>query len=78
MKKKPNGILMAEAINRETIAAHKERRAPSSSNLLRIFAESSRNRLTYEETVELFDFVFGEYQKATGAKAISLPPPGSN
>ncbi len=69
---------MAEAINRETIAAHKERRAPSSSNLLRIFAESSRNRLTYEETVELFDFVFGEYQKATGAKAISLPPPGSN
>jgi len=69
---------MAEAINWETIAAHKERRAPSSSNLLRIFAESSRNRLTYEETVELFDFVFGEYQKATGAKAISLPPPGSN
>ena len=78
MKKKPNGILMAEAINRETIAAHKERRAPSSSNVLRIFAESSRNRLTYEETVELFDFVFGEYQKATGAKVISLPPPGSN
>jgi hypothetical protein len=76
--KKPNGILMADAINAEVRAAHKERRAPSSSNVLRIFAKSSRNRLTYEETVKLFDFVFGEYQKATGAKAISLPPPGSN
>jgi len=76
--KKPNAILMAEPINAEARAAHKERRAPSSSNVLRIFAESSRNRLTYEETVKLFDFVFDEYQKATGAKAISLPPPGSN
>lgn len=76
--KKPNqnAILMVDAIKAEAEAAYKERRAPSSSNVLRIFAESSRDRLTYEETVTLFDFVFGEYQKVTGAKAIHLSRPG--
>jgi hypothetical protein len=76
--KKPNGILMGEAIFAEERAAHKERRPPSSSNVLRLFAKSSRNRLTYAESVRLFDYVFSEYQKVTGVEAISLPPPGLN
>ena len=55
--KKPNqnATLMVDAIKAEAEAAHKERRSPNSSNVLRIFAESSRNRLTHEATVELFD-----------------------
>jgi len=76
--KKPNAILMGEAINEEARAAHREGRAPSSTKVIKIFTRRSRNRLRYTETVKVFDFVFGEYQKATGAKAISLPPPGSN
>jgi hypothetical protein len=76
--KKPNAILMGEAINEEARAAHREDRAPSSTNVIKIFTRRSRNRLSYTETLRLFDFVFNEYQNATGAKAISLPLPRSN
>src|SRR5260221_3004891 len=53
MKPKPDATAMTELIFAEARAAQKEGRAPSSSNVLRLFGKASHDRLTYAQAVAL-------------------------
>jgi hypothetical protein len=71
MKHKPNAILMAEAMMDEQKAAHLEGRECSSSNAIRLFQErQSGKRLSEAQATELFEMVFPEFCRVTGARVV--------
>lgn len=64
----PNGIVMANAIKAEMIAAEKENRICSSSKAIEIFRQNSKPKLSTEDENELFDIVFEMIHEITGGK----------
>lgn len=73
MKHKPNGILMAEAMMDEQKAAQLEQRECSSSNAIRLFQErKSGKRLSDDQATELFEIVFPEFCRVTGATVVRV------
>lgn len=67
--KKPNAIVMVDAIKEEVEAANIEGRSPRSSNVIAIF-KKKRKTLSNDEVNELFDIVFRGYRAATGVQVI--------
>jgi hypothetical protein len=65
---KPNAILMVDAIMDEARAAQKEKRVPQSSNAIKLFRQRTRRKLSAAQAGELFDIVFAEYCKVSGAR----------
>jgi hypothetical protein len=65
--KKPshNACAMIDAIKVEYEAAHKEKRNPSTSNVLAIFRDNMKPWLGEEDIVKLFDFCFNAYLALT-------------
>jgi len=63
----PNANIMAAAITVEALAADKENRNPSSSKVIADFKSRMSPAISDLQIYALFDFVFGCYQKKTGA-----------
>jgi hypothetical protein len=78
MKSKPNAFVMAEAIQEEMLAAGKEGRLSKSTNAISIFRKKSKARLSEEQVNTLFDYVFREVQKLTGARVVKYGQDGDN
>ena len=64
-----NSQLMVFAIKAEAAAAQRERRHPSTKNVIAMFREQQMYpRLTEKQVVELFDVVFACVLDVTGAR----------
>jgi|HubBroStandDraft_6_1064221.scaffolds.fasta_scaffold1696642_1 hypothetical protein len=78
MKSQPNAFVMADAIKEEMLAADRENRISKSSNAISIFRKKSKARLSNAQVNALFDFVFHEVQKLTGARVVKYGQDGDN
>jgi hypothetical protein len=78
MKSKPNALVMVDAIIGEMRQAGKECRVSKSSNAIAIFRKKSKARLSNDQVNALFDYVFREVRKFTGARVVKYGPDGDN
>ena len=69
---------MADAIKEEMLAAGKEGRISKSTNAIAIFRKKSKARLSNDQVNALFDIVFRELQKLTGARVVKYGKDGDN
>lgn len=72
MKSQPNALVMVDAIIEEMREAGKEGRLSKSSNAIAIFRKKSKARLSNNQVNALFDYVFREVQKFTGARVVKV------
>jgi hypothetical protein len=61
-----NACAMIDAIKIEYEAAHKAKRDPTTSNVLRIFRSNMNPPIGEIETAQLFEIVFNAYLAVTG------------
>lgn len=70
--KKPNAMVMVDAIKEESDAASGECRAAKSSNVIKIFLKNSDSGLSKNDVSRLFEIVFREYRGITGDQVIKI------
>jgi hypothetical protein len=78
MKSQPNALVMVDAIIEEMRTAGKEGRLSKSTNAIAIFRKNSKVRLSNDQVNALFDYVFREVRKFTGARVVKYGPDGDN
>lgn len=75
-KLRPNGIVMSDCFTAEWKNALAEQRAPATSNVMALWAKTpNAQRLTPQQTEELFNFVLEAVLEVTGATAEVRPNP---
>jgi hypothetical protein len=78
MKSKSNALVMVDAIIEEMRAAGNEGRISKSTNAISIFRKKSKVRLSNDQVNALFDYVFREVRKFTGARVVKYGQDGDN
>jgi hypothetical protein len=67
-KPNANAIAMIDAIMAEERAADRQKRPPRSSNAIKLFRQRTAAKLSEAQIGELFEIVFAEYCKVSGAR----------